>query len=128
MTVTTRPWMQKTKHITRKRKMLTFKNYLTEALITFNRIAYPKYGQFVILAGGSGSGKGWVLKNLIGINAKVIDVDEMKLLVLKSDKLRAGIDASVGRKTTKDDLKNPKFVSDLHVYVNDKLGLRKKTT
>lgn len=109
-----------------RKTMLTFNEYLNEALVTFNKKAYPKYGQFVILAGGSGSGKGWVIKNLLGISAKVLDVDHIKELVLKSDKLRSGLDKKYGRRVGKEDLKNPEFTSDLHHYVDKELDLPNK--
>lgn len=105
--------------------MLTFKQYLAEDLITFGKKAYPKYGQFVILAGGSGSGKGWIKKNLLGISAKSIDVDHLKELVLKSDKLRAPVDQKHGYKVTKKDLKNPDVTSSIHAHVTQK-GYDKK--
>lgn len=40
---------------------------VSEALITFGGKNYPNFGQVVIVAGGSGSGKGFVIDNLFGI-------------------------------------------------------------
>ena len=57
---------------------MRFKDYLDEALITFNKKAYPRFGNIVILAGGAASGKGFVTDKLLGINGKVFDVDELK--------------------------------------------------
>jgi hypothetical protein len=72
--------------------MLSFKQYLnenlselTEALITFSGQAYPKFGNVVILAGGAGSGKGFVKDKLIGIEGFNFDVDELKSLSLNEN-------------------------------------------
>ena len=61
-----------------------------EKLITFGGKAYPKYGHIVLMAGGAGSGKGFILSNLVGLEGKVFDVDELKtwhqgLLLSKED-------------------------------------------
>ncbi len=52
--------------------MLSFNNFmkesfseLSEALITFAGQAYPKFGNVIILAGGAGSGKGFIKDKLI---------------------------------------------------------------
>ena len=47
---------------------------LMEALITFGGKAYPKFGNVVIMAGGAGSGKGFVKDNLVGIEGFTFDV------------------------------------------------------
>ncbi|UQJ94980.1 hypothetical protein IANJMKHF_00074 [Klebsiella phage CPRSA] len=69
--------------------MKSFKQFtestLTEALITFGGRAYPKFGQVVILAGGAGSGKGFTLEKLLGIEGITLDVDALKKLVMGSD-------------------------------------------
>lgn len=57
--------------------MISFKRFLNEALITFNKKAYPKFGQVVIMAGGAGSGKGFVKDKLVGVEGMVFDVDEL---------------------------------------------------
>ena len=73
---------------------------LEEALITFGGKAYPDFGQVVILAGGAGSGKGFVKSKLLGIEGIVFDVDRLKELVIASTKFNAkakeefGIDVS----------------------------------
>lgn len=59
-------------------------HYLQEVLITFGGKAYPKFGNVVIMAGGAGSGKGFVISNLLGIEGKIFDVDRTKELILKS--------------------------------------------
>jgi hypothetical protein len=50
---------------------------LLEKLITFGGQAYPKFGNIIIMAGGAGSGKGFVLGTLVGAEGKVFDVDEL---------------------------------------------------
>jgi dephospho-CoA kinase len=105
--------------------LLTFSHYLNEALITFNKKAYPKNGNAVILAGGSGSGKGWVIKNLLGIQAKVFDVDHFKELVSKSKTVSQTTMKDLG--LSKIDLKDPETVSKLHVYLDKNKRFADKT-
>lgn len=88
---------------------------LNEAeMVTFGGNMYPKGGYAVIMTGGSGSGKSYVRKSKLAIDAKTIDVDELKELYMKA--------AKQGR--IKDDreynMKNPEDVSDLHKKVRDK--------
>jgi hypothetical protein len=61
---------------------MKFKSYINEALITLAN-KRPKYNNIVILAGGAGSGKGFINTNLLGIEGKTFDVDEIKRLGLK---------------------------------------------
>jgi len=70
--------------------MRSFKKFtnIDEALITVGKKPYPKFDNVVILAGGAGSGKGFVTSNLIAIDAKVFDVDEVKQFILKMPNLR----------------------------------------
>jgi hypothetical protein len=114
-------------------KMKSFKKYnnLDEALITVGKKPYPKFDNVVILAGGAGSGKGFVKSNLIAIDAKVFDVDELKTMMLKLPKLRQAfkdvlekmyksgksnyvpdVDDPKVRATI---LRKPKYVSALHL-------------
>ena len=58
---------------------------LEAKLITFGGHAYPKEGQVLILAGGAGSGKGFQLSRLIGIEGKVFDVDKFKEMAVGED-------------------------------------------
>lgn len=58
--------------------------YLTEDGVSFGGIVYPKFNNIVILAGGSGSGKGFVIKNVLLINGKVFDIDDLKTLVIRN--------------------------------------------
>jgi hypothetical protein len=73
---------------------MSFKRYidflndvLNETLVTFGGKAYPKYGNVVLLGGGAGSGKGFVLSKLLGIEGKVFDVDALKTFILKNPSL-----------------------------------------
>lgn len=88
---------------------------LEEKLMTFGRRAYPRSNQVLILAGGAGSGKGWVLKNLVGLEGKIINVDDFKDFLLKS---RTGKTYSKGE-VDKLNLKNPDDVSRLHQWAKE---------
>lgn len=69
---------------------------LMEKLITFGGKAYPKFGNIVVMAGGAGSGKGFVLSNLVGMEGKVFDVDELKTLASKTPAIVKRIKAEMG--------------------------------
>lgn len=69
---------------------MNFLQFLNEAGVTFGNTAYPKEGQVVILAGGAGSGKGFVLGNVLLINGKVFDVDQIKSEVMNVSKVSLG--------------------------------------
>lgn len=100
--------------------MQTFKEFyqtLQEALVTFGNKSYPRFGHIVILAGGAGSGKGFVLKNLIGIEGKVLDVDATKELARNTKTLVQKIKKETGEDISKMSLKNPDNVSKLHVLL-----------
>lgn len=85
-----------------------------DKMISFNGEISPKYGWCVIMGGGSGSGKGNVIKNVLGIKAKIFDVDAIKELyakVVKDDRYELS-----RRAQKKDfDFKNPEDVSYLHM-------------
>ena len=61
---------------------------VSEALITFGGKTYPNFGQVVIVAGGAGSGKGFVIDNLFGITGKRYDVDYLKQEVRLNKEIR----------------------------------------
>lgn len=103
----------------------TFSDYLLqEKLITLGG-KRPKYGQVVIMAGGAGSGKGFIKDQLLGIDGKVFDVDALKSLALKSNLYARKVKQQFGYDLSKMDLKNPQNVSDLHKIVSE-LGIAKK--
>jgi len=99
---------------------------LDEKLITFAKKAYPKSGHALILAGGAGSGKGFVLDNLIGMEGKKFDVDELKRLVLKAPKIAQIVKDKTGQELSKFDLTRSGDVSKLHSIVADELNLPNK--
>jgi len=115
--------------------MKTFKEYidnsgdvvaLTEKLITFGGKAYPKFGNVVIMAGGAGSGKGFVASNLIGIEGKTFDVDALKSLAIRSPKLNKIVKDEFGTNLDQLNLKKPEDVSELHRILGTELRLDKR--
>lgn len=106
--------------------MKTYKEYLEEALITFGPKAYPKFGNIVILAGGAGSGKGFVLSNLLGIEGKVLDVDHLKKMAMGSVKFAKKVKDETGYDMKNMDLKKPDNVSIIHQLLSTEYGLDKK--
>ena len=84
---------------------------------------YPNHGWCVIVCGGPGMGKSSVVKNLINIDAKHLDIDEVKALWLKTTSIDDGIlttadgrEYSMGAENISEpyDLSNPKFTSFVH--------------
>lgn len=109
---------------------ITDKLSLDEALITFGGQAYPKFGQVVIMAGGAGSGKGFIKDKLVGVEGYNFDVDELKLLATRTPgiiakvKKELGVDISkLDPKKVKNALKDPDNVFALHTIVGDELQL-----
>lgn len=102
-----------------------FSNILNEKLITFGGKAYPKFGNIVALAGGAGSGKGFILKNLVGMEGKVLDVDAIKELAQSAPKIIAKIKSEFGIDISKEafPMKNPENVSKLHLLLSDELKI-----
>lgn len=100
-------------------------NSLNEALITFGGRAYPKFGNIIALAGGAGSGKGFILKNLVGMEGKVMDVDAIKELAQSAKGIIAKVKEEFGIDISKEtfSMKNPENVSKLHVLLSDKLKI-----
>ncbi len=101
--------------------------YLEEKLIVLGKKPYPKFGHVVFLAGGAGSGKGFVKENLLGIEGLVSDVDELKKLIQKTPSLIKKVKEEMGIDITKDkfSLKNPENVAQLHDIVSNFLQLDK---
>ncbi len=103
-------------------------NSLDEALIIVGKKAYPKFGHVVIMAGGAGSGKGFILNKLLGLEGMVFDPDALKKLAAKSkivaDKVKKmrGVDIN----DLSNNLKNPENVSLLHDIIGGDLGLDDK--
>jgi hypothetical protein len=103
---------------------------LIEKLITFGGKAYPKYGNVVIMAGGAGSGKGFVKDNLVGIEGKTFDVDELKRLASRTPAIvkRVKKDLGVDLASLASNLKNPENVAKLHEIIGDYLGISDRQT
>lgn len=120
---------------------MRFLEYLTEAGIVLGGKAYPKFNNIVILAGGSASGKGFIVDNALLIDGKVYDVDNLKGLVAnasefndafldffrydyvrKGNKLDKRIDEILEFNLTPGDLnlKDSVDTSILHVFVSSK--------
>jgi hypothetical protein len=99
---------------------------LDEKLITFAKKAYPKSGNVLILAGGAGSGKGFILSNLIGLEGKKFDVDDLKSLALRAPKLRKRIKAELDVDLAKMDLTKGADVAKVHEIVSQELNLPNK--
>lgn len=113
--------------------MLSFTNFmkesfseLSEALITFAGQAYPKFGNVIILAGGAGSGKGFVKDKLIGAEGYNFDVDALKSLAMRTPKLIEKIKNEFGVDPSALDLKKPSDVEKLHDIIGTSLELDDK--
>lgn len=111
---------------------MTFKNYLTEEQEQLNEVLItlgnrPNFGQVILLAGGAGSGKGFMSMKLLGVTGKIFDVDDIKGRIIHpgTPKLNAKIKEIYGIDVTKLNLRNPDNVSLLH-RINDELGISKK--
>jgi len=94
---------------------------LAEKAITIGGKMYPKFNQVVIMAGGAGSGKGFIQDNLLAIEGLTFDVDALKQLVLKSNKIAKAIKTKTGYDVSNFDLKNADHVSTLHDLVGSTL-------
>ena len=101
---------------------------IMEKLITFGGKAYPKFGNIVIMAGGAGSGKGFVLSNLVGMEGKTFDPDELKRLAGKSPLINKKVKEEFGvdLKELGSKLNVPENVSKLHEIIGDVLQLTSK--
>jgi len=112
--------------------MLSFAehNELTEALITFGGKAYPKFGNIIIMAGGAGSGKGFVKDKLIGAEGFTFDVDNLKTLAAATPAIikRVKDELDVDIKDIASDLRDPENVAKLHDIIGDYLRLDDRRT
>ena len=115
--------------------MKSIYEYILEQLVNesnmvhFGKQIEPKYGWFVILIGGTGSGKG-AIQNFIdkktnhnyihlAINAKTLDVDKFKKFLLKQEAIKKGLEGSEIDDYIKQELSNKQRVSQLHQEVKD---------
>ncbi len=104
---------------------------LTEAGLSLGGKQYPNSGNVLIMAGGAGSGKGWILDNLLLFNGKKFDVDELKIQAKKLGKKKPNSEIAkkfedrYGYPLGDLDLGNPQDVSQIHAFIED-LGWPKK--
>ena len=114
--------------------MKSFLEFLEErALLVGDKSkAYPRFNQIIIAAGGAGSGKGFVLKNVLAIEGKTFDVDEMKQQLIDFAKLKKDSEIALaykekyGKNLADIDLKNPTDTSNLHAFVKERGLVEKK--
>ena len=99
--------------------------YIVEKLITFGGKAYPKFGNVVIMAGGAGSGKGFIKDKLVGIEGKTFDVDALKSMAAAAPSIQKRIKKQLGLdiKLIGSDLKKPENVAKMHEIISDVLNL-----
>lgn len=102
-----------------------YENALIEDLIKVGDEAYPQGDNIVIFAGGSGSGKSFILKNLLGLEGKVFDPDELKTFYLKNKKLQDKLKVDYDIDISKFNMKDPKDVETLHLLLTKK-GIHEK--
>ena len=115
---------------------MRFKKYideelrLDEKLITLAGKAYPKFGNVVIMAGGAGSGKGFIQSNLLGLEGTTLDVDALKQAAIKSKiikkRVKEELDYDLGMFDKKGALKDPEVVSKLHDIIGGHLKLNNR--
>lgn len=93
-----------------------------DKMIKFDGELSPKFGWCCIMSGGAGSGKGFVQKQVMDFDARVLDVDELKKLYVKainSDKTTLGKSTNIAKRYY--DFKNPDDVEELH-FATKKYG------
>lgn len=100
-------------------------NLVSETQISFGGKVYPKFGQVVIVSGGPGSGKDFVIDNLFGITGKRYDVDILKNQVKKNKQLRKELSEKYEVDPSVFDLKTAEDISIVHKLVKDS-GLKQK--
>lgn len=86
---------------------------------------YPKFGNVVILAGGAGSGKGFIYSKLVGIEGKVLDVDKIKELAFASNIIASKFEKEYDSELCDLDLSNSRDVDKLHDFIEEQ-GYAKK--
>lgn len=104
---------------------------LDEVQIQFNKNRNTQFGNVVILAGGAGSGKGFTVSKLIGIQGKTFDVDALKEMFTKRERLVSLIKEKYGFDLSKFDLRSPTDTSSVHEILANQIKLpskREKTT
>jgi len=92
---------------------------LVEKLITFGGRAYPRFGNVVILAGGAGSGKGFIKDNLVGLEGKVFDVDQLKQLAIRTPAIIKKVKDQLDIDLKNINLSNEEHVRIVHEIIGD---------
>lgn len=112
-------------YLLEEQELINTAGELIEKLITFGGQAYPKFGNIVIMAGGAGSGKGFVKDKLVGVEGKVLDVDALKTLAAKTPAIQKRVKDQMGVDLADlaNNLKDPENVSKLHGIIGDFLKL-----
>lgn len=91
---------------------------LYEAEMQFNKNSNNGFGNVLIMAGGAGSGKGFVLSNLVGLKGKVLDVDQLKKLAFSTNRLYDEMKKEIPGLNGIESLSDPKLTSDVHEFLN----------
>ena len=107
---------------------------IEEQLLTFGKEVSPKFGNVIILAGGGGSGKSYIMTNLLGFTPKVVNPDIFKERLQKTDEYRQMIYDKYRNAMTDElkeifskpiDLSNQTTVDRIHYFLKN-LGLEDK--
>lgn len=98
---------------------------LTDQRVTFDKKAYPKSGWAIMMSGIPGAGKSTAIKNYLLIDAKVLDSDRIKTLVL--NKVKIDIDKGNNTELVKSilehfngripDLSNEEDAQEIHMFL-----------
>lgn len=106
-----------------------FIDCINEKLITFGKKAYPDYDNVVVMAGGAGSGKSFVAKHVLGIDAKTLSTDDILVQFTKFEdnhELSQKFKKIYGKTMSQCDLGNPEDCSNLHNFVNSEQTAKKQ--
>jgi len=87
--------------------------------IVFGKKNYPAYNNVVIVGGGGGSGKGFQISKLFGLDAKRIDVDKLKDFAITNKKIQEKIKEVCKVDISNWKLNNSEQVEMLHGYLKD---------
>jgi len=97
---------------------------MNEVAVQFGGKRETQFGQVVIMAGGAGSGKGFIKDKLLDIDGKVFDVDALKTMAMKSPLINKKVKEEFGVELDKLDLKQAEDVRKLHAIISS-VGLDK---
>lgn len=92
---------------------------LYEAEMQFNKNRNNGFGNVLIMAGGAGSGKGFVLSNLVGLKGKILDVDQLKKMAFSTNRLYDEMKKEIPGLKGIESLSDPKLTSDVHEFLNN---------